>query len=111
MEHEVFIQSDGEMFYAWDVRFTVLEQRRESCPCTFHERDGTVRKGMLYYTLESAKVSFRASSRTVAVGHQGQLSSKSDQFYDVTASALQSEGEHFLVSGEAKRKFDHGRDR
>jgi hypothetical protein len=108
MEHEVFIPSNGEMFYAWDVRLTVLEQRRESCPCTFHERDGTVRKGKMYYTLELGKVSFRASPGTVAVGHQGQLSSTNDQFYDVTVSSLQSEEEHVLVSGEARENLTMG---
>ena len=110
MTYEVFIPSNGEMFYAWDVRFTMLAQRRESCPCTFHERDG-VRKGNMYYTLELGKVSFRASPGTVAVGHQGQLSSTNDHFYDVAVSSLKPEEEHVLVSGEAKRKFAYGRDR
>ena len=38
MEHEVFAHSNGEMFYAWDVQFADLEQRRESGPCTYHEK-------------------------------------------------------------------------
>jgi hypothetical protein len=111
MDHEVFIPANGEMFYAWDVRFTSPEERRESCPCAYHDRDGTVRKGKVHYTLESANVSFCAPAGSIGVGQQGQLSSTNDQFYDVTVASVQPAGQHLLVSGEATRKFAYEKDR
>jgi hypothetical protein len=111
MEHEVFVQSNGEMFSAWDVQFTNVEQYRESAPCTYHEPDGSVRKGKVYFTLESAEVSFCASKGSVQTGQQGQLSSMDDRFYDVTISALTQDQDYLRVVGRATRKGSFEKDR
>src|SRR5260221_4925264 len=110
MEHDVFILND-EMFYAWDVRFTAVEQHRESSPCRYYEPEGVFRKGKMYYTLESAEVVFLAPPDSIKVGQSGQLSSTDDQFYEVTVSSLQPAGDHILVCGHATRKFAYEKDR
>ena len=111
MDREVFITSNGESFFAWDVQFKGTERRRESRPCTYHEKDGSVRQGSVQYTLESAEVRFCASPGSVRVGLQGQLSSVDDTFFEVTVSCLQPAEDHVLVLGQASRMFDHEKDR
>jgi hypothetical protein len=111
MDHEVFIPANGEMFYTWHVRYTSLEERRESGPCTYHDRNGTVRKGKLYYTVESATVSFCAPAGSIRAGQKGQLSSTDDRFYDVIVASVQPAEQHLLVSGDATRKFAYEKDR
>jgi hypothetical protein len=44
MTHEVFILND-EMFYAWDVRFTAVEEHRESYPVILSS-EGRIMDGM-----------------------------------------------------------------
>jgi len=107
---EVFILPDCQSFFAWNVQFSETERRRESCPCTYHEKDGSVRKGLVQYTLESASISFCALPGTIRVGHQGQISSTDDQFYDVTVSSLEPAEGHVLVGGQATRKFAYEKD-
>src|SRR4051812_14236966 len=64
--------------HAIEVQFEGMERKRESAPCTYNEKDGTARKGTIYYTLETAKVRFRAPVGVVRAGHQGQMSSIGD---------------------------------
>jgi hypothetical protein len=110
MDHEVFISSDGESFFGWNVQFTGTERRRESRPCTYHEKDGSERSGNAHYTLESAEVCFCASPGSVRVGLRGQLSSADDMFFEVTISSLQPAQDHVVVLGGASRIFDHEKD-
>ena len=111
MHREVFVLPDGESFLAWNLQFTEAQQRRESCPCTYHEKDGTVRKGTMHYTLETAKVSFCACPDSARLGVRGQLSAVDDKFFEVTISSLEPSEDHILVSGQASRMFDHAKDR
>lgn len=106
----MFILND-EMFYAWDVRFKDVEQRRESSPCKYFERAGVFRSGKMYYTLESATVIFCAPPDSIKVGQQGQISSTDDHFYEVTVSSLEPAGGHIVVCGHATRKFAYEKDR
>jgi hypothetical protein len=111
MAPEVLVQSNGELFSAWDVQFSHVEQHRETAPCTYHERDGSVRKGKVFFTIETAQVSFYACVGTVRVGLQGQLSSTDDRFYEVTISSAEPEEEHLRVVGKATRKVSVENDR
>jgi hypothetical protein len=111
MAPEVFVQSNGELFSAWDVEFTQVEQHRETAPCTYYEPDGSVRKGTMVFTIETAQVSFCASVGAVRVGLQGQLSSTEDRFYEVTISSAEPEQEHIRVVGKATRKVSVENDR
>ena len=111
MEHEVFAHSNGEMFYAWDVQFADLEQRRESGPCTYHEKGNRPRKGKMCFTLETANVSFSAAEGCGQVGLQGMLSSPGDQFYDVTISSIEPKQGYVRVFGRAAKKSGFEKDR
>jgi hypothetical protein len=108
---EVFVLPDGESFYAWNVKFEVAERRRESRPCSYHEKDGSVRKGVVHYILELADVTFSASPGSIRVGLQGQLTSPNDIFFDVTVSEFRPVGEHIVVQGKASRMCDYEKDR
>jgi hypothetical protein len=111
MTSEVFVQANGEVFSAWNVEFTRSQQHRETVPCTYHERDGTVRKGKVFFTIETALVSFCACVATFRVGVEGQLSSSDDRFYEVTISSVEPQGDHARVSGKAQRKVSVEQDR
>ena len=111
MAPEVFVQSNGELFSAWDVQLTQVEQHRETAPCTYHERDGSVRKGKVFFTIETAQVSFCACLDTVRVGLQGQLSFTDDRFYEVTISSAERDQNHLRVVGKATRKDSVENDR
>jgi hypothetical protein len=105
MDREVFILPDGESFSAWEVRFGRPKRRREACPCTIQELNGSIRNGTLSYTVESASVSFCASQGSLKVGQQGQLSSSDDRFFDVMISRAEPVEDHLLVSGQATGKY------
>ena len=111
MASEVFVQSNGELFSAWDVQFGQVEQHREAAPCTYHEDDGSVRKGKVFFTIETAQVSFCASLDTVRVGLQGQLSSTDDRFYEVTILSAEREQDHLRVVGKATKTVSVENDR
>jgi hypothetical protein len=111
MDQEVFVQADGELVSAWDIQFTDVQQQRKTEPCTYHERDGTVRKGVVHFTLESAAVTFSAPTSSVRVGQQGLMSATEDRFYDVTVSTVEPEQDHIRVAGNATRKFAYEQDR
>jgi hypothetical protein len=113
MEHEVFIR-EGVGFdscYAWNVRFSDIQQERQTYPCSFHARDGTVRKGQVNFTLESAQVTFFTSPGAVSIGERGQMSYTNDEFYEITVLGVESQGDHDFVRGQAKRQFGHEPDR
>lgn len=111
MQREVFILPGGESFFAWDIHFATAKQRKESQPCYHHYDDGSVRKGVLHYTIESAEVSFRTYAGSVRIGIQGQLSTADEVFYEVTISSLKPAGDQILVWGMATRKIYGGWDR
>lgn len=111
MAPEVFVQANGELFAVWDVQFTGVEQHRETAPCTYHERDGSVRKGVVFFTVETTRVSFCVCVDTVRVGLEGQLSSTDDRFYEVRISSIEQEQAHLRVLGTATRKFTFENDR
>jgi hypothetical protein len=111
MEREVFILPNGDSFSAWNVKFTAPERRKESRPCNYQQEDGSMRKGVMHYTAESAEVSFCSCPNWVRVGMQGQLSSPKDIFFEVTISSLQPADNHVLVAGQATRMLDLETDR
>jgi hypothetical protein len=111
MDHEVFVQADGELVSAWDVQFTEIEQQRKTEPCTYHERNGSARKGVVHFTLESAAVRFSAPMNSVQVGQPGLISATEDRFFDVTISTVEPEQDHIRVAGRATRKFSYEQDR
>lgn len=113
MEHEVFIR-EGVGFdscYAWNVRFSDIEHQRQSRPCTYHERNGTVRKGQMHFTLESAQVTLLTRSGALRTGERGQLSHTNDEFYQVTILRVEARGAHDFVRGQAERQFANEPDR
>ena|ERR1700722_9170493 len=107
MEREVFILPDGEAFSAWDLRFCCQRQHQETCPCIFHERDGSVREGNLMVTVESADVTFSACQGSLKVGQKGQLSSSEDRFFEVEISSVEPIENYLLVSGRATKRIHH----
>src|SRR5262245_39609098 len=111
MDHEVFVQADGELVSAWDVQLSDVEQQHKSEPCTYHERDGSVRKGLVHFMLESAAVRFSAPVNSVEVGQKGLMSATDDRFYDVMVSKIEPERDHVRVLGRATRKFSYEQDR
>jgi len=110
MEREVFVLPDGDSFFASSVEFGALERHRESTPATFHERDGTTRPITVHFTVETAQVSFRLPCGSVREGMRGQLSTAGDIFFEVTILSVQATDEHLVVSGRARRTFDHEHD-
>ncbi len=110
MEREVFVLPNGESISVWEVRYGAFKRQEESAPCTIHEKDGTVRKGTVRYTVESADVSFNALEGLLRVGQQGQLSTKDDQFFEVTISSIEKAKDHVRAFGQASRKFSYKKD-
>src|SRR5690242_17044119 len=86
MQREVFILSNGESFFTWNVQFNAATTRKETLSCDYQQDDGSMQKGVLYRTVESSEVTFCASPASVRVGMQGQLSSPNDIFFEVTIS-------------------------
>jgi hypothetical protein len=110
MEREVFVLPNGESFMASEVFLAALEAHEETAPCIYHEPDGSIRKGTMRYTVESADVSFSAFAGLLKVGQNGQLSARGDQFFEVTISSIQSAEDHVRISGRATRKYSFKRD-
>jgi hypothetical protein len=105
VEREVFVLANGESFSVSDVCFEPLETREEISPCWIQEH-GQSRKGMMRCTIESANVSFNAVSGSLKVSDRGQLSTKDDQFFEVTISSIEPANQHERVFGQASRKFN-----
>jgi hypothetical protein len=110
MDHEAFVLANGESFSVWDVSFGPVERRDESAPCQFQEPDGKIREGTIYYTVESADVSFSAFAGALRVDQAGQISSPNDQFFEVVISSIQAAGNHVRLSGRACKKSDYRRE-
>ena len=107
MEREVFILPTGISFLAWDVQFSKPQQHVETKPVSHCESDCRIsRNGTLLVTMETSQVEFCTCAGSLAVGQQGQLSSMGDQFFGVTVSAIETAGDHALISGQASRRVD-----
>ena len=104
VEREVFILPNGESFSVWDVRFGSWEQREETAPCTFEERDGSKRTGTIRFTVESADISFTTFAGSLKIGQEGQLSSVNDEFFEVKISLIEPMEGNVRVFGRASRK-------
>lgn len=109
----MFIREGGDFdsCYAWNVQLSDVQRNRQSRPCSYYERDGTFRKGLIHFTLESAQVSFFISPGALRIGERGQLSYINDEFYEITVLGVESLGDHDLVRGQAKREFANEHDR
>lgn len=49
LTREVFVLKSGETFLAWEINLENLKVQRTSEPCTFHQKDGLVRKGRAFF--------------------------------------------------------------
>ncbi len=106
MDREAFVLENGDSFFAWTIDFDGWERHEETRPITFHEQDGTVRKGKITFTVESANIRFSASMGSLKEGQTGQLSWNDDRFFEVTISAVKQAQDRLEVSGRAVRQFD-----
>ena len=106
MEREVFIQPTGKSAVAWDLLFGAPQQHVETRPAADQSEGLPSRTGRAYITIESMEVKFRAYPGSLAVGQKGQLSSKGDQFFDVSITAIEEARDHSVVIGQASRQVD-----
>jgi len=61
--------------------------------------------------VESAQVTSFARPGALSIGERGQLSYTNDQFYEINVVTVESQGDHDVVRGQAKRQFAYKADR
>ena len=109
MEREALVFADGKNFAIWDVTFGEITRHQKTCPCEVHAADGSISKGTVTFTVESAIVFFSASSGVIATGVTGQMSS-GDHFWAATILEVERAEGHLREKAEAQRETHSQRD-